>query len=104
MNSGGESAPSGRVAESGPHLDYYFPQLAERSGKSTRFDLRSPNPAPSNFPPIRPLPAIGYPPSHVQRVVHDGGLPMSERQRSTGQLGDELGVQSWRIARLFEQG
>ena len=29
---------------------------------------------------------------------------MPEKQRSTGLLGDELGVQGWRIARLFEQG
>lgn len=29
---------------------------------------------------------------------------MPEKQSSTGLLGDELGVQGWRIARLFELG
>lgn len=29
---------------------------------------------------------------------------MPEKQRSTGLLGDELGIQGWRIARLFELG
>ncbi len=29
---------------------------------------------------------------------------MTEKQVSTGLLGDELGVQGWRIARLFETG
>jgi hypothetical protein len=31
-------------------------------------------------------------------------VAMPERQISTGLLGDELGVQGWRIARLFETG
>lgn len=29
---------------------------------------------------------------------------MPEQQKSTGLLGDELGIQGWRIARLFELG